>query len=572
MRACGANVPAAESVTTVDEVAEAYVAAAAALDPTGATRQGIAGYESLMTDFSPDGVAARAELAREARCRVRAVESGDHRQQVAADVMVERLSADLDAYDAGEWRRNLNVLFSPLQEVRECFDLMPTDTADDWAAVATRMVAVPVTLAGIRATLREGLVAGTPVARRQAVACASQAQAWGGGTNGSLPYFSHLVEGYERRGRADEGLAAHLEGAAAAANAAMADLGRWLADDYAPLAGERDGVGAERYVLAARGWNGADLDLDETYRWGWEELRRIDGEMMRVAGLIRPGASVGEVRDLLETDPARAIEGEESLRQWLQNLMDDALAGLNGTHFDIPGPLLRLEAKIAPAGGAAAQYYTGPSEDFTRPGRTWYPTQGRTRFPLWGEVSTAYHEGVPGHHLQVAMTQYLKDRLNRFQRTMAFTAGHGEGWALYAERLMGELGYLSNPDYELGMLSAHAMRAARVVIDIGLHLELRIPEDQPFAPGQRWAPALGAALLAERASQPPSFVASEIDRYLGMPGQAISYKVGERVWLAGRDAARRRSGAGFDLRSFHARALELGPMGLADLARHLERC
>ncbi len=561
-----------ETLTTVDQVAEAYVAAAAALDPAGATRQGIAGHESEMTDFSPDGVAARAELARRSRRQVQAVRPDDDRDQIAADVMVERLSADLDAYDAGEWRRDLNVLFSPLQQIRECFDLMPTATVEDWEALAARMAAVPASLAGLQATLREGLAAHTPVARRQALACAGQARTWGCATNGSLPYFTRLIEPDMGEAAGHPALAAELGSAAGAANAAMVDLGRWLAEEYAPHATERDGVGADRYRLAARGWNGTDLDLDETYSWGWEELRRIEGEMARVAQQILPGASVAEVRELLETDPARAVEGEDNLRRWLQDLMDEALGDLDGTHFDIPAPLLRLEAMIAPPGGAAAQYYTGPSEDFSRPGRTWYPTQGRTRFPLWGEVSTAYHEGVPGHHLQVAMTQFLTDRLNRFQRTMAFTAGHGEGWALYAERLMGELGYLANPDYELGMLSAQAMRAARVVIDIGLHLELRIPTTETMAPGERWTPTRAVDLLMERASHPRSFVTSEVDRYLGMPGQAISYKVGERVWLAGREAARKRQGAAFDLRTFHARALELGPMGLADLARHLEHC
>lgn len=560
--------PAPESVTTVDEVAEAYVAAYAALDPVGATRQGIAGYEREMTDFGPEGVEARAELARRARLEVQSLHPSDDRGQIAVDVMVERLGADLDAHDAGEWRRNLNILFSPLQQVRECFDLMPTDTVEEWEALADRMAAVPASLAGLRATLQEGLVAGTPVARRQAVACAGQASTWGGAANGSMPYFSRLVAPYPE----GDALATRLEAAAGAANAAMAQLGRWLAEEYAPRADERDGVGVERYQLHSRGWNGTDLDLDETYSWGWEELRRIEAEMSRVAQEILPGATLDEVRHLLESDAARAIEGEENLRRWLQDLMDEALRDLDGTHFDIPEPLLRLEAMIAPPGGAAAQYYTGPSEDFSRPGRTWYPTQGRARFPLWGEVSTAYHEGVPGHHLQVAMTQYLKERLNRFQRTMASTAGHGEGWALYAERLMGELGYLANPDYELGMLSAQAMRAARVVIDIGLHLELRIPPTEARSPGERWTPERAVDLLLARASQPPAFVASEVDRYLGMPGQAISYKVGERVWLAGREASRRRQGADFDLRTFHARALELGPMGLADLARHLEHC
>src|SRR2546423_2288460 len=137
------------------------------------------------------------------------------------------------------------------------------------------------------------------------------------------------------------------------------------------------------------------------------------------------------------------------------------MAALDGPHFDIPEPVRTVEAMIAPPGGAAAMYYTPPSEDFRRPGRTWYPTLGRTRFPLWMEVSTAYHEGVPGHHLQLAHVRWLGDRLNPFPRLMGWT-GQTEGWALYAERLMDDLGLMDKPDYRLGMLANHAFRAARV--------------------------------------------------------------------------------------------------------------
>jgi uncharacterized protein (DUF885 family) len=283
---------------------------------------------------------------------------------------------------------------------------------------------------------------------------------------------------------------------------------------------------------------------------------------------IAPGQGVQGAVDLLERDPARAIEGEDNLRAWLQDLMDRTIDELAGVHFDIPGPVRRVEAMIAPPGGAAAMYYTGPSEDFSRPGRTWYPTLGKTRFPLWGEVSIAYHEGVPGHHLQIGQMRYLADTLSRYQR-MSVVSGHAEGWALYAERLMDELGYLELPDHHLGMLRAQAMRAARVVVDIGMHLELTIPEDDGFAPGQRWTPELGEAFMVQRSWFPADFLASEVLRYLGLPGQAISYKVGERVWLEVRDEVRRRRGPDFELKAFHARALDLGPLGLDQLAREL---
>src|SRR2546428_1342564 len=173
-----------------------------------------------------------------------------------------------------------------------------------------------------------------------------------------------------------------------------------------------------------------ELALAEAYAWGWDELHRIERAMGDVAERILPGEPLDAVIDYLESDPNRAIEGVDEFRQWLQNLLDTTIAELDGVHFDIPDPVKRVEAMIAPPGGAAAMYYSGPSEDFSRPGRTWYPTLGKTRFPLWGEVSTAYHEGVPGHHLQMGILTYLAHQLSRFQRQGGFVPGHTEGWAL----------------------------------------------------------------------------------------------------------------------------------------------
>ena len=154
---------------------------------------------------------------------------------------------------------------------------------------------------------------------------------------------------------------------------------------------------------------------------------------------------------------------------------------------------------------------------------------------------------------------------------MGGTSGYIEGWALYAERLMAELGYLENPDYYLGMLRAQALRSVRVIIDIGMHLGFAIPTDSDYHPGELWTPELGLEFIRQRSHFPEDFVASEVDRYLGMPGQAISYKVGEREWLNAREDAKRRKGAEFDLKEFHTRALNIGPMGLAQMRREMAR-
>jgi uncharacterized protein (DUF885 family) len=516
-------------MSRVYELADGYVERSAALDPLAATIRGVAGHDALMTDLSPDGIDARAALDAEVLAAVRDAPVEDERDRVARDLLVERLRLAAELDEAGEELRALGILGSRVQHVRMVFDLMPKETEDDWATIATRMALVPDGLEGLSRTLLQGLDRGLPAARRQALAAAEQASTWGEG------YFTALVTGYA----GDGALRSELDEAARLAGDAYTGLGRFLREEYAPRASEADAVGTERYQLRARAFNGTELDLEETYAWGWDELHRIEAAM-----------------------------AEDAERIALQDLMDRTIDELDGVHFDIPGPVRRVEAMIAPPGGAAAMYYTGPSEDFSRPGRTWYPTLGKTRFPVWGEVSIAYHEGVPGHHLQIGQVRYLAERLSRYQRTTG-VSGHAEGWALYAERLMDELGYLEVPDHHLGMLRAQAMRAARVIVDIGMHLELTIPEDDGFAPGERWTPGLGERFMVERSWFPPDFLASEVLRYLGMPGQAISYKVGERVWLEVRDEVRRREGPAFDLKAFHARALDLGPLGLDQLAREL---
>ncbi|MDQ1382637.1 MAG: hypothetical protein QOG65_16, partial [Actinomycetota bacterium] len=503
----------------------------------------------------------RVELVRTTLAALAAAIQESDDDRLAASVMTERCTLDVEQYEAGERLRDVRVIGSPIQSARQCFDLMRLETDEDWGVATERMARVPDSLESIEAALRAGVQQGVVSARRQALACAEQAATWGGEREAE-PFFRALAAR-----RPDD---RQLASAAEIATTGYARLAAYLRDEYAPAADPRDPVGRDRYALFARDFNGIDLDLEETYAWGWEELHRIEDAMRKVGERILPGSSIEEVIEHLDADDNRAIEGVEEFRRWNQELIDQTISDLNGTHFDIAPPLQKCEAMIAPPGGAAAMYYTGPTEDFSRPGRTWYPTMGQTRFPLWKEVSTCYHEAVPGHHLQVAQVVYMAEKLSRFQRLFGFVSGHGEGWALYAERLMGELGYLEDPAFEMGMLAAQAMRAVRVVVDIGMHLEMKIIDGEPHA-GETWTPELALPFVIERSRFPDVFMRSEVDRYLGWPGQAISYKVGERVWLEARADAKRRKGGAFDLKEFHTYALDLGSMGLGPLREELAR-
>lgn len=557
-------------LTAIFALSDRYIDEAAQLDPCLATSLGVAGHETQLTDFSPDGCAARAALDRRCLHTLSSLEPSNEADRLAKDVMTERLQVGLDAFDAGEWERTLNIMYAPSNIVRGTFDLMSRSGEQAWADIAARLAAVPACLQGIAATLDAGRRSGRLAARRQALAVAAQSQTWADNR-----WFDSLVHEAKAQQGLPEAALSDLEQGAALANEAYASFAGYLRDQYAADASENDGVGLERYRLAARNSLGADLDPDEMYDWAWEDFASLRAQIVQTCERVRPGASFAEVLDLLETDPAWAVQGADAYRAWLQELTDAAIER-SLAYFDIPEPMRRCEVHLAPEGSGAAAYYTSPSEDFSRPGGTWWPTLGRTHFPIWGEVTTCYHESVPGHHLQLAYAIHQADTLSRYQRN-AFLSGHGEGWALYAERLCDELGWFDDPAHRLGFLCGQMLRSVRVIIDIGMHLGARIPagttliDGTPFHGGEVWTPDLAYQFALSETGSPPAFVASEIDRYLGWPAQAISYKIGEREWLRARADAQARLGSSFDLKAFHMFALGLGVVGLAALRTELAR-
>lgn len=554
-------------MTAIYDIASDYVDQIALLDPITATGIGVQGHDAEMTDFSPDGVVAHSKLRQDTLAKLAAAPITGDRDRIAKEAMEDVLLLREELVAAGDQYR-LSGFRNASTTMRMAFDLMPRATEDDWENIATRLNLVPEGIAGFRLSLEEGLRKGVPTARRQVAQAIKQSGTYGGADD-EKSFFHGLVESFGATGVDSPGLRSDLEQGATVAAAAFRNFSSYLSEKFMERAVEKDGVGREMYQLSSRIYNGIELDLEETYAWGWEELYRIESEMRITCEKILPGATIQETKAFLEIDPNRAIDGVEDFRQWMQDLQDKTISELAGTHFEIPDPLRKIEAMIAPPGGSLAMYYTGPSEDFSRPGRTWYPTGGKTRFPLWGEVSIAYHEGVPGHHFERATAKYLAAELSRFQRLMGGTSGYVEGWALYAERLMGELGYLDNPDYYLGMLRAQAMRAVRVIVDIGMHLELAIPKTEAYHPGETWNAELGQEFCLQRSQFPPDFMQSEVIRYLGTPGQAISYKVGERCWLEARETSKARQGDEFSLKEWHRAALNLGPMGLAQMQREL---
>lgn len=552
----------------VDDLANSYVDEWASLTPTGATYVGIEGYDDKLDDLTQAGYEARADLDRRTLAALDAIEPIGDREFVAKEAMQERLELALARFDAGEVTSELSVITSGLHELRQVFDLMPTSGDNAADNIAARLDKFPAALEEYKRTLLDAAAQGHVSARDQILEVVKQCEIWT--SEDGDDFYRSLA----KRVQADGTLRNRLDQAAEAANEATLAFGHFLRTELAPIGREKQAAGRERYELASQYFLGARVDLDETYAWGFEELHRLETEMRAVAAQIAgAGATVDQAVEKLEADPKYKIAGKEAFREWMQQLGEKAISDLHGTHFDIPEPVHRIEACIAPTSDGSI-YYTSPSEDFSRPGRMWWAVpQGIDEFATWREVTTVYHEGVPGHHLQVGQTVYRAELLNRWQRLLCWCSGHGEGWALYSERLMDDLGYLDDPADKLGMLDGQAMRAARVIVDIGMHLELEIPRDNPFGfhPGQRWTPELGWEFMRGHCRVEDENLRFELNRYLGWPGQAPSYKVGERIWLQARDDAKARKGAAFDLKQFHADALNLGALGLDPLRRALAR-
>jgi len=565
--------PRSGSPRAVRDMADAYVRQLAEHDPSVATELGLPIRQDELPDLTPGWYEAGDELMRATLARLAEIErragaagitDGDERR--CARLLRERLETGLAVSAAGEHLRAVSNTFGPHTEVRSTFLMMPAATADDWAVIARRLGRVRSALAGYQASLAEGASRGLYAAPRQVETVAAQFDEWQRSGDGR-GWFSGFTSGAPAG--TPQALRIDLTTAAADADAAVTRLRDWLRADYLPGAtGTPDGVGEDRYRTGVKRWNGASIDIAETYEWGWSQYREILAEMQAEADKIRPGSTPSEAMRYLD-EHGEAVDGVEAIRERLQQLMDVAIASLDATHFEVADPIKVVEARIAPPGSAAAPYYSPPSPDFSRPGRTWLPTLGKTRFPLWDLYSVWYHEGVPGHHLQFAQWQYVSRQLSQFQTAVGVVSACFEGWALYAERLMDELGFLEPPGARLGFLDAQLLRAIRVIIDIGMHVQLPITSDWAPGAGQQWTPERALEFFLTHKGRELQFATSEVIRYLSAPGQAISYKIGERAWLAGRAAARSARGAEFDLKAWHMAALSLGSLGLDDLADEL---
>lgn len=539
----------------LDASCDAFVYDLAKLSPTLATGWGLPGHDGELEDFSPQHWDSVADRIREMIADLDALNDGtddsddeedfDEVDQVTAEVLRESLCLELALHHNGEYLRMMNNIESPVQMIRDSFLMMPKDTQEHQDTIASRLSKVSAALDGYRESLLLADAHGkTPTERQVDVVmkqCQDLADAHSALETVGLPADHPTV---------------------VEAKKAFGDFAEWLGETLGPKATHEDAVGRERYQRFSQQWVGSVVDLDEAYEWGLDRLQEIIQQQNNVAAtLYGPGTSIKEAFQKLNEDPRYLIEGTENLKQWMQSKADEAIAKLDGVEFDIPEPVRRIDAVIDPS-GTGGIFYLPPAEDFSRPGQmVWSVPAGVNQFHTWQELTTVYHESVPGHHLQIGQAIMEKHNLNLWRRLVCGNSGHIEGWALYAEQLMASLGYHDDPGTFMGLLDAQRLRAARVVLDIGVHLKKKTPEGNGT-----WDASYARHFLREHSAMDAANLNFELDRYLTWPGQAPSYALGQRLWEQLRDDALAQ---GQDRRRFHARALQLGSIPMTVLRRQI---
>jgi uncharacterized protein (DUF885 family) len=550
-------------MTDLDHLADTFFEAEVAASPLMMTSLGMSERQDDYDDLSPAGADAHQALVDRILAQVYDAVVTDQSDGVTASALCERLTLASDQHAIGADLMDINNIASNLHTIRETYDLMPTATEADWATIARRLQAVPRAINQWVESQMAGIEHGVRPAVRQVDTLAEQAEGWIApkGFFAQLPRRAHEAVP-TMSGATRDLLAKGVESATGAYAWAI----RKLRATIRPLATDQDAVGQVRYQLASRSFLGASVDPEQTYQWGLAQVASLEQRQADICASLRPGLSVADTKQSLDEDPAYLLRGSAAMQAWMQTRADQAIAELDGRHFDIPEPVKRIECMIAPTHDGGI-YYTEPSSDFSRPGRMWWSVPlGQTTFSTWRELTTVHHEGVPGHHLQIGQAVYNQADLNKWRRLGLWVAGHGEGWALYAEQLMAELGYMDDPAMMLGVLDSEALRAVRVVIDFGLHCGFTPPRE---VGGSEWTFDKALAYFNAHVAMDPDIARFEVLRYFGWPGQAPSYLIGKRIWTEIREQVRAREGARFSLKSFHSRALALGSVGLDTLREAL---
>ncbi len=545
------------------------------VNPTLATSIGLRGYDDQLDDPTPAGrAAARARYA-SALDKVEAFAAAeqelhdlDATDAVTLAALRETLTAEIAALDCGLAEWNVDHMDGLPTSLLSLPDYQRLETPEDGDAMVARWRAmapyVDASIDRLRAALAAGRVASAPTVDR-AVAIlgdllAEPIEDW--------PLLAPLagladLDGWTLTER-EQFAAALTASVTQRVGPALHRLHALLVDEIRPAArpasapgiGHVEG-GAADYRRLVRYHTSLDLEPETLHATGLAEIERIDAELVEFGARLLGTSGLAPTLAALRGDVALHFGTRGEVFAKAASSLDAATAAIPAWFGRLPQALCVIEQIPAhEEAHSPIAYYRGPAEDGSRPGQYYVNTSEPATRPRYEAEALAYHESIPGHHLQIAIAQELPD-VPEFRRHMGTTA-YIEGWGLYSERLAGEMGLYTGDLDHIGVASYDAWRAARLVVDTGMHV-------------MGWSRDQAITFMTEHTALGVNNIANEVDRYIAIPGQALAYKTGQMEILRLRASARARLGDRFDIRGFHDAVLGSGAVPLPVLAAIVDR-
>jgi uncharacterized protein (DUF885 family) len=541
--------------TDLDRLAADYWDAYLRRHPTSATAIGDRRFDAYLTDESPTGRAAWASALDDLERRLAAVD--DAVDPVTRTALAEALRADRAVLDADLGAFTVDPMDGPQVDLLNISSYQPIRTPAEADALVARWRAMPGYLDTDIVRLREGAEAGRTGVASLVAKAIEQIDELLARPDADWPLMAPATEAHAIGDELLRVIGKEIRPAFERYRALLADeIMRVARPDDRPGIVHLPG-GEAAYRGMAQAHTSLDTAPEEVHAIGLAEIERIDAEFVDLGGQLLGTDGLDATLRALRTDPALHFATAEEI----VGVAEASLARANAAIPEWFGRLPEAPCEVVPIPPheekhSTIAYYREPAADGARPGQYYVNTYAPQTRPRYEAETLAFHESVPGHHLQIAIAQELEDlpSFRRFGGTTAFI----EGWGLYTERLSEEMGLLSGEMDRFGVLSFDAWRASRLVVDTGIH-------------ALGWTRQQAIDFMAAHTALGGNNIGNEVDRYIAWPGQALAYKLGQLELLRLRAEARDRLGDRFDIRVFHDAVLEGGALPLPALREAVER-
>ena len=523
--------------------------------PEFATILGDKRFNDRLTDFSQKQIDRDMQMARTFLERFEAVDTAGFPEQEALNktLMVRNLREQLDHAKFKDWEMPLNQMSGAHIELPQLVAIFPFETVKDYDDYIARLKQIPRLFDENIVQMKTGMTEGLMPSKLLLEKVAVQTQEIGTTAPDKGPFAQPLTKFPKTIPEADQKRLreATLDAIRTSVNPAYARLTTFVRDEYAPKGRLEPGIwslpdGNARYAAAAKRSTTTNMTPEEIHQLGLRQVAELEAQMMVIAQKLGY-TDLKSFNAAIENDPKlRAHSREQILEEYRKYIAD-----MSKELPKLFGRLPKAQLEVMPIEEfnekTAATHYNQGTPDGSRPGHVMVATGDFEKRLLITDESTAYHEGVPGHHMQVSIAQELPT-LPPFRQQAGYTA-YVEGWALYSERLGKEIGFYQNPHSDYGRLQDEMLRAIRLVVDTGFHYK-------------HWTRQQVVDYFHEHSNIDEPTVQSETDRYIAWPAQALAYKVGQLTILKLREQAQQQLGSKFDIREFHDEVLGAGALPL----------